>query len=217
MTRIFLTLVFLLGLHYPSAYSQVPGGEIVLVAPYGCKIYHRATDTVTHAQLRNVNETGVGQNRCPEKLYDGHILYGVGWKLRLPDGSTKEFIGMRAGWLTNGRFVGLRLAINQGGRLFVLGENGQTILQTGKEASDYSLAKILQVVNTETVRLEALDKNFLARFNVDWLRDVLVRWDQDPYGMMKEYTDDISRSFVANPNSRAVDDPLTLGRGARGG
>lgn len=211
---IVLVLVCSIGLHCSYALAQTPTvGEIVLIGPYGCKIYHRATDAVTHAQLRNVNETGVGQNRCPDKLYDGQILYGVGWKLR----NVQEFIGMRAGWLTNARFVGLRLAFNQGGLLYVLGENGQTILQTGKETPGYSLAKVLDVVNVETARLEALDKNLMARFNVDWLRSVLVEWDKDPYGLMKKYTDDISRPMVANPNASLGDDPKTVGRGAGGG
>ena len=124
---------------------------------------------------------------------------------------------MRAGWLTNGRFVGLRLAINQGGRLFVLGENGQTILQTTRDASDYSLPKILQVVNTETARLEVLDRNLLARYNVDWLRDVLTQWDRDPYGLMQRFTDDISGPMVPNPLARLGDDPKTVGGGARRG
>ncbi len=101
MKGISLTLVFLLGLHCSHALAHAPTvGEIVLVGRYGCKIYHRASDVVTHVQLRNVNETGVGQNRCPDKLYDGQILYGVGWKLR----NVQELIGMRAGWLTNGHF-----------------------------------------------------------------------------------------------------------------
>jgi hypothetical protein len=213
MIRLVLTLVFFMGLHGSHALAQAPtAGEMVLVAPYGCKIYHRASDAVTHAQLRNVNETGVGQNRCPDKLYDGQVLYGVGWKLR----TAQEFIGMRAGWLTNGRFVGLRLTFNQGGVLFVLGENGQTIFQTGKEAPGYSLAKVLDVVNVETARLEALDKNLMARFNVDWLRAVLVEWDKDPYGLMKKYTDDISGPMVANANAPLGDDPKTAGRGMRG-
>jgi hypothetical protein len=214
VARIVFALIFFLGLHCSHAVAQAPTiGEMVLVGPYGCKIYHRASDAVTHAQLRNVNETGIGQNLCPDKLYDGQILYCVGWKRR----DLQEFIGMRAGWLTNGRFVGLRLAFNQGGRLNVLGENGQTIFQTGKETPDYSLAKILDVVSTETARLEALDKNLMARLNVDWLRAVLVDWDKDQYGLMKKYTDDISRPMVANPNASSGDDPKTVGRGMRGG
>ncbi len=115
-----------------------------------------------------------------------------------------------------GIFFDLRLTFNQGGLLFVQGENGQTIFQTGKEASGYSLAKVLDVVDVETARLEALDKNLMARFNMDWLRAVLVEWDRDPYGLMEKYTDDISGPMVANPNAPLGDDPKTIGRGARG-
>jgi hypothetical protein len=211
-------LICLYGLT-PAAWAQpsVKTDDLRLTDSNGCILYHPTTDAVQQVQLRNTGKSAslpIQRAYCPDKVHHDSIIYGLGWRVQDNDGVSREGIGMRVGWLKDGRFAGLRLYLNQGGYLFLLDETGKSILSTRRSDPNYSLPSILDKIQKETVRLEALDKQFLARFNIEWLSEVLHIWDQNPWALMQAYTDDISGPMLANPGARQIDAPKTAGRGA---
>ena len=211
-------LVCLYGLT-PAARAQpsVKTDDLRLTDKNRCILYYPTTDAVQQVQLRNTGASAslpIRQAYCPDKFHHHNIIYGLGWRVQDNNGVSREVIGMRVGWLKDGRFSGLRLYLNQGGALFLLDETGKSILATRRDDPNYSLPAILEKIQEETVRLEALDKQLLARFNIEWLSDVLHIWDQNPGALMQAYTDDISGPILANPGARQIDAPKTTGRGA---
>lgn len=170
------------------AQAQTQPTEILLTNKAGCKLYHPATAEVVDAQLLNV----VGN--CVNGFFQGSVLYGVSWKVKQGNEPAQDFIGMRIGVVQQGRFDGLRMAINQGGRLFLTPPNNIASFRTVREQPDYSLPQLLNAINTEAIKAGGQ----YASANRDYLTNIAKTWDQNPYGMMKEYTDDYSNPRVAN-------------------
>ncbi len=198
------------------AQAQTQPTEILLTNKAGCKLYHPATVSVVEAQLLNV------AGNCVNGFFQGSVLYGVSWKLKVGNEPIQDFIGMRIGVMQQGRFDGLRMAINQGGRLFLTLPDNSNPFRAVREQPDYNLPQLLDAISTEAIKAGGQ----YASANRDYLTNIAKTWDQNPYGMMKEYTDDYSNPRVANNGTAPAptaqtntmrDDPKVFGRSARGG
>ncbi len=197
-----------------KAQTQLP--EIVLIDKAGCKLYHSAFPALVDAQVLNV------MGNCVNGFFQGSVLYGVSWTVKAGNEPAKDFIGMRIGVMQQGRFDGLRMVIDQGGRLFLSPPDRSIVFRTVREQPDYNLPQLLNAINTEAIKAGGQ----YASANRDYLSTVAKIWDQNPYGMMKEYTDDYSNPRVANNGAAPApaaqtntmrDDPKVFGRSARGG
>ena len=196
--------------------------DIPLRTAQGCSFFHPGA-----MQVKSVSLTKMANHQCIDGRVSGAVFYGVGWELSAPEQEIKNFIGMRAGLMVNGQFDGLRLGVNQGGRVFLTNSaNSEQLRLFERESPQYSLNALLAAI-AELVP-QTGSKN--PATNISYLHTIARAWDGDPYGLMKEFTDPANQvmfqnlSWVGRTGAASTpvtgtlrDDPKTTGRGARGG
>jgi len=205
-----------------GAHAQSLPVAIAMRTLQGCTLFHPGSDTISEVTL-----TKIGNHQCANGAVNGAVFYGLSWKLAPPQQEEKGFIGMRAGIMENGRFDGLRMSINQGGRLFLSNSAAAASLRIfERESPQYSLDALLAAI--AELAPQAAGRNPAA--NSSYLQSIARAWDANPYGLMKEFTDPGSEvtfqnlSWVGRTGGASApaittqrDDPKTTGRGGRGG
>ena len=149
-----------------KAQTQLP--EIVLTDKGGCKLYHPAFPALVDAQVLNV------MGSCMNGFFQGAVLYGVSWKVKAGNEPAKEVIGMRIGMMQHGRFDGLRMLIDQGGRLFLSPPDRSIAFRTVREQPEYNLPQLLNAISTEAIKAGGQ----YASANRDYLTTVAKIWDK---------------------------------------
>ena len=205
--------------------SAQQGGFIPLILKNDCILEMPASPSV---KSMTMSVQDYYPFTCPPSgRYTGNVSIGIGWTLAPKDSAEEEFIGVRMGMVREGRFEGVHMSQNQRGVLFL---NWQTATgesfskRFDRNAKDYSEQAVQQAMADAVAASPSSDR---AK-NLDYLRSMFIYWNDDPAGEMQRFTKNthtkafmnpgwVGASTSGEPKPRLVDDPKTVGRGARGG